>query len=88
MGWDVGGVNLKGARLIAGAPPKVALEPFELQRAPACLSSTLAAVAQALGSNAEDHHAVTMTAELSHTEDAREAAAAFVGKRKPVFKGR
>jgi len=65
MGWDVGGVNLKGARLMAGAPPKVALEPFELQRAPACLSSTLAAVAQALGCNAEDHHAVTMTAELS-----------------------
>jgi probable H4MPT-linked C1 transfer pathway protein len=65
MGWDVGGVNIKGARLIAGAPPKVALEPFELQRAPGCLSSTLTAVAQALGSNAEDHHAVTMTAELS-----------------------
>jgi hypothetical protein len=30
----------------------------------------------------------TMTGELSKTEDAKAAAAAFVEKRKPVFKGR
>ena len=29
-----------------------------------------------------------MTGELSKTEDAKAAAAAFVEKRKPVFKGR
>ena len=29
-----------------------------------------------------------MTAEASHSEDSKEAAAAFVAKRKPVFKGR
>jgi enoyl-CoA hydratase len=30
----------------------------------------------------------TITADLSHTEDAREAQRAFIERRKPVFKGR
>jgi len=65
MGWDIGGVNIKAARLIPGGPPRVALEPFELQRAPKRLSPTLAATAHSLGSDPDDYHAVTMTAELS-----------------------
>jgi len=65
IGWDIGGVNIKAARLAAGAPMRLALEPFELQRAPDRLAPTLAAVAAGLGGEREDRHAVTMTAELS-----------------------
>jgi probable H4MPT-linked C1 transfer pathway protein len=65
MGWDIGGVNIKAARLTPGRPARVALEPFELQRAPARLGPTLARIAGTLGSDPDDHHAVTMTAELS-----------------------
>jgi (4-(4-[2-(gamma-L-glutamylamino)ethyl]phenoxymethyl)furan-2-yl)methanamine synthase len=65
IGWDVGGVNIKAVRLIDGATPKALLRPFELQRAPARLPATLAAMAQELGVRVDDHHAVTMTAELS-----------------------
>jgi hypothetical protein len=64
IGWDIGGVNIKAARLEAGAV-RVALEPFELQRAPDRLASTLAAIAADLGATGADRHAVTMTAELS-----------------------
>jgi (4-(4-[2-(gamma-L-glutamylamino)ethyl]phenoxymethyl)furan-2-yl)methanamine synthase len=65
MGWDIGGVNIKAARLTPGERARVALEPFELQRAPAHLSEVLAGVARGLGGDRDDHHAVTMTAELS-----------------------
>lgn len=64
IGWDIGGVNIKAARLEAGGM-RVALEPFELQRAPDRLAPTLAAVAAGLGATGAERHAVTMTAELS-----------------------
>ena len=65
IGWDVGGVNIKAARWVDGAPPRAILQSFELQRAPARLPATLAAMAQELGSRGGDHHGITMTAELS-----------------------
>jgi probable H4MPT-linked C1 transfer pathway protein len=64
IGWDIGGVNIKAARLEAGAV-RVALEPFELRRAPDRLAPTLAAIAAGLGATGTERHAVTMTAELS-----------------------
>jgi len=65
IGWDIGGVNIKAARLMEGGGVRVALEPFELQRAPERLAPTLAAVAAGLGCSGAERHAVTMTAELS-----------------------
>ena len=65
IGWDVGGVNIKAARLAAGTPVRTVSEPFELQRAPDRLAPTLAAIAATLGAAPADRHAVTMTAELS-----------------------
>lgn len=64
IGWDIGGVNIKAARLESG-DVRVALEPFELQRAPDRLAPTLAAIAAGLGATGAERHAVTMTAELS-----------------------
>src|SRR6185295_14725541 len=65
VGWDIGGVNIKAARLVARASPHTVLEPFELQRAPARLAPTLANVASRVAAQPDDRHAVTMTAELS-----------------------
>jgi probable H4MPT-linked C1 transfer pathway protein len=64
-GWDIGGVNTKVARVRRGAVLAARSRPFELQRAPDALSPLLANLASAVGAGASDHHAVTMTAELS-----------------------
>ena len=68
MGWDVGGVNTKAARLdpaggLAGV--RCTSEPYELQRDPAALVPTLRRLARHLGAEDAGTHAVTMTAELS-----------------------
>ncbi len=77
VGWDIGGVNTKVARLSVGerdllrAGPAnspdfaTAIRPFEIQRDPAALSSLLTSLAGAIGAGDSDVHAVTMTAELS-----------------------
>ena len=65
IGWDIGGVNIKAARLVASDKPRAVLEPFELQRAPARLAPTLKVIAARLEAQPDDTHSVTMTAELS-----------------------
>ncbi|HEY8794062.1 MAG TPA: hydantoinase/oxoprolinase family protein [Gemmatimonadaceae bacterium] len=65
IGWDIGGVNTKAARVTDEAAIAARSEPFELQRAPATLTARLEAIAAALGADGSESHAITMTAELS-----------------------
>ncbi len=68
LGWDIGGVNTKVTRLPAGLLPHAGRSvclAYELQRDPFLLGSTLKSAAGQLGAGSSDHHAITMTAELS-----------------------
>ena len=77
IGWDIGGVNLKAARL-AGDTLTTAIQPFELQRAPDRLAASLASLGVRVGAGATDLHAVTMTAELSQHFRTKRDGVAFV----------
>lgn len=64
VGWDIGGANLKAAR-VEGEPPavtRVLERPFALWREPSALRRRLEALAVEIGR--ADRHALTMTAEL------------------------
>ena len=65
IGWDVGGVNTKVARVEGGVVREIRSVPFEIQRRPGELAPLIAQLAREVGSTPDDHHAVTMTAELS-----------------------
>jgi probable H4MPT-linked C1 transfer pathway protein len=65
IGWDIGGVNIKAARVRDDASLAARNDPFEIQRAPATLTARLEGIATGLGAEKSDVHAVTMTAELS-----------------------
>jgi len=67
VGWDIGGVNLKVARVSAGEVLDVRNRPFEIQRDPSALTGVLQELAIAIGTGPHDAHVVTMTAELSQT---------------------
>lgn len=68
-GWDVGGVNVKAARLeVWGGSPggmRTLVSPFEIWRAPADLGRVAREVARSLGLAGDEPAVVTMTAELS-----------------------
>jgi probable H4MPT-linked C1 transfer pathway protein len=69
VGWDIGGVNTKAARLSADSQSarRTLCRPYEIQRDRSQLAPTLRAVAAELSAHGNDHHAVTMTAELSQS---------------------
>jgi probable H4MPT-linked C1 transfer pathway protein len=79
IGWDVGGVNTKAARVVRGDLIAVHGRPFELQRAPSLLMPLLRELAAGFGvSGSAGTHAVTMTAELSQAFRTKREGVAFV----------
>jgi probable H4MPT-linked C1 transfer pathway protein len=82
LGWDIGGVNTKAARVDDGggdAPTVRSLSTaYEIQRDPAALVPTLTALATALDRREGCPHAVTMTAELSQAFRTKREGVGFV----------
>ena len=78
IGWDIGGVNTKVARVVDGTLVAAHTHPFELQRDPQALAPLLASLADRVGASSDDHHAVTMTAELSQMFRTKRDGVAFV----------
>jgi probable H4MPT-linked C1 transfer pathway protein len=86
IGWDIGGVNTKVARVAGGRLVAVRGRPFELQRAPERLVPLLCELAADIGVGGADEgrapdttmHAVTMTAELSQMFRTKRDGVAFV----------
>jgi (4-(4-[2-(gamma-L-glutamylamino)ethyl]phenoxymethyl)furan-2-yl)methanamine synthase len=81
LGWDIGGVNTKAARVEIedGRPsrPRALSAPLEMQRDSAALVPTLRRLAAALGGGPVTH-AVTMTAELSQAFRTKREGVGFV----------
>jgi (4-(4-[2-(gamma-L-glutamylamino)ethyl]phenoxymethyl)furan-2-yl)methanamine synthase len=81
MGWDIGGVNTKAARLTRGNGDPVFRTvsiPYEVQRDPAALASVLAAAASTIGGEPTDRHGITMTAELSQAFRTKREGVGFI----------
>ena len=78
IGWDIGGVNTKVARVRAGTVLAARSHPYEIQRDPRALPPLLRSLANAVGAAAGDRHAVTMTAELSQMFRTKREGVAFV----------
>ncbi|MEP7310035.1 MAG: hydantoinase/oxoprolinase family protein [Acidobacteriota bacterium] len=78
IGWDIGGVNTKVARVSGGEVRAVRGRPYELQRNPAALAPMLQALAVEVGADDRAVHALTMTAELSQMFRTKRDGVAFV----------
>ena len=82
LGWDIGGVNTKAARVVAGAGKQPAVTarclPYELQRDPRALAANLVRLSRDLRGEERGPHAVTMTAELSQAFRTKREGVSFV----------
>ena len=78
VGWDIGGVNTKVARVDRGAVLSVVGRPYEIQRDPAALVPLLRDMVVEVGMVEQLPHAVTMTAELSQLFRTKREGVRFV----------
>ena len=78
LGWDVGGVNTKAARVAGARVVAARAVPYEIQRDPAALAPLLTRLANDLDGGSVDAHAVTMTAELSQVFRTKREGVGFV----------
>ena len=81
VGWDIGGVNTKVARLSRtpdGPVLQSASVAYEIKDDPLALADTLARAASSVGSEIGDRHAVTMTAELSQAFRTKREGVEFI----------
>ncbi|MGH7626000.1 MAG: hydantoinase/oxoprolinase family protein [Gemmatimonadaceae bacterium] len=77
-GWDIGGANIKVARVHAKHLRDVRSVPFAIQHTPQALAPTLQRLARELGVQPSEPHAVTMTAELSQYFRTKREGVCFV----------
>jgi probable H4MPT-linked C1 transfer pathway protein len=78
LGWDIGGVNTKAARVAGGEALAVITRPYEIQRDPGALVRLLRELSSEAGAVDEVPHAVTMTAELSQMFRTKREGVGFV----------
>ena len=78
VGWDIGGVNTKVARVVGAAVVATGVRPFAIERDRAALAPLLSDLARAAAAQPADVHAVTMTAELSQIFRTKRDGVAFV----------
>jgi probable H4MPT-linked C1 transfer pathway protein len=65
IGWDIGGVHLKAARVTDRHVTRSTLRAFSIERDLHALPQVLRALAESVAAERHDRHAITMTAELS-----------------------
>lgn len=78
MGWDIGGVNTKTARVEGGVLLAAVGRPYEIQRSPGTLVPLLREMRAEVGAADAVPHALTMTAELSQLFRTKREGVRFV----------
>jgi probable H4MPT-linked C1 transfer pathway protein len=78
IGWDIGGVNTKAARVSDGTVLSVQGRPYEIQKDPGALVPLLREMLAGVAGTEAMPHAITMTAELSQMFRTKREGVCFV----------